>query len=326
MCVEIARRAAKQAGAAFPSRTLGDLQVSAVGMGAMTLTQLLDSDRARGNRAVLAALEAGITLFDTADCYGPTSEMGLNEIALARALRQDPGAIDRVVIATKGGHTRGPHATWGVDGSPAYLAAAARASLSRLGLDALPLYQHHRPDSKIPYAESMGALRQLVDDGVVQRVGVSNVDVTQLGVALRELGDALVSVQNEYSPLVGDDEVLRACELHGLAFLAWGPLGGMREAKQLMSGVSAFADLARYREVSPQRIAIAWLLARSPQLIPIPGASRPESVRDSAAAATVTLDESELARLDAARAEAQARSLRTQSLPAQAVLNQASSM
>lgn len=291
---------------ALPTRALGDLRVSALGMGAMTLTQLPESDVERGERAVHAALDAGITLFDTADSYGPSSEMGLNEAALVRALRRVPGAIDRVVIATKGGHTRGPHATWWIDGRPEYLAAAARASLARLGLDELPLYQHHRPDPRTPYAESMGALRQLVDEGLVRRVGVSNVDLAQLAIARAELGGALVSVQNEFSPLAGDTAVLRACEEHGLAFLAWGPLGGMREAKQAVVGVGAFADIAAERGVSPQRIAIAWLLATSPNLIPIPGASRPESVRDSAAAATLALEPGELARLNAAAGLAQA--------------------
>ena len=142
-------RAAPQGARELPTRALGDLRVSALGMGAMTLTQLPDSDLARGERAVHAALDAGITLFDTADSYGPSSEMGLNEAALVRALRQVPGALERVVIATKGGHTRGPNATWWIDGSPAYLAAAARASLARLGLDELPLYQHHRPDPRV---------------------------------------------------------------------------------------------------------------------------------------------------------------------------------
>lgn len=290
----------------LPQRRIGDLSVSAVGMGAMTLTQLPDSDPARGREAVRAAVEAGVTLFDTADAYGPTSELGVNETALVRALRTVPGALDRVLIATKGGHTRGPNATWWIDGSPEHLAAAARGSLRRLGLDALPLYQHHRPDPRVPYAESMGALRQLVDDGLVVRVGVSNVSPEQLGIARAALGAALVSVQNEYSPLRQDRAVLAACEAAGLAFLAWGPLGGMRAAKEVGGSVAAFAAIAAERGVSPQRIAIAWLLAQSPNLIPIPGASRASSIIDSVAATAFTLDEGELRRLDAAAADAAA--------------------
>ncbi|WP_323131763.1 aldo/keto reductase [Microbacterium sufflavum] len=285
----------------MPQRALGDLRVSALGMGAMTLTQTPESDVERGVRAVHAAVDAGITLFDTADSYGPSSEMGVNERALAAALRRHPDARDRVVVATKGGHTRGPAATWWVDGTPPHLAAAARASARRLGLDALPLYQHHRPDVRVPYADSMGALRQLVDDGVVVRVGVSNVDVAQLDLARGVLGDALVSVQNEYSFLERSSEpVLRRCEEHGLAFLAWGPLGGMRQAKALGGAAAPVAEVAARSGVSPQRVVLAWLLARSPVLIPIPGASRPESVRDSVAAVELTLDPADLRLLDGA--------------------------
>ena len=288
------------------ARAIGDLRVSAIGMGAMTLTQVPDADVERGTRAVQAAVAAGITLFDTADSYGPTGDMGVNERALIAALRQCPGALDRVLIATKGGHTRGPAATWWVDGSPAHLAAAARASAQRLGLDALPLYQHHRPDVRVPFEESMGALRQLVDEGVVVRVGVSNVDVAQLDIALRVVGDALVSVQNEYSVLVRSSEpVLRRCEEHGLAFLAWGPLGGMRAAKGLAGAAASVAAVAERHGVSPQRVALAWLLSLSPVIIPIPGASRPESVRDSAAAVDLVLDADDLRLLDGSGGEGQ---------------------
>lgn len=285
----------------MPQRALGDLRVSALGMGAMTLTQTPESDVARGVRAVHAAVDAGVTLFDTADSYGPTSEMGVNERALAAALRSHPDAGERVIVATKGGHTRGPAATWWVDGSPAHLAAAARASAQRLGLDALPLYQHHRPDVRVPFAESMGALRQLVDDGVVVRVGVSNVDVAQLDIAAGVLGDALVSVQNEFSLRERSSmPVLRRCEELGLAFLAWGPLGGMRAAKGLGGAAAPAADVAERHGVSPQRVVLAWMLACSPVLIPIPGASRPESVHDSVAAVELVLDEADLRLLDRA--------------------------
>lgn len=281
------------------TRRLGDLSVSAVGMGAMTLTQVAGSDTMRGVRTVHAALDAGVTLFDTADSYGPSSAHGVNELALVSALRAYPGALDHVVVATKGGHTRHENASWWIDGSAAYLARAARESASRLGLDSLPLYQHHRPDPKIDYAESMGALRQLVVDGVVQRVGISNVNAAQLDVALEILGGALVSVQNEYSPSARSQApMVSLCEQHGLAFLAWGPLGGMRAAKSLGEARGAFAEVGQERGVSPQRVAIAWALAVSPALIPIPGASRPESVLDTVAALELELTPDELCRLD----------------------------
>lgn len=282
------------------TRALGDLRISAIGLGAMTLTQRPDADVEQGVRVVEAAVDAGITFFDTADAYGPGSEMGVNERALIAALRRRPEVLDRVVIATKGGHTRGPDATWWIDGSPEHLARAARASAHRLGLDVLPLYQHHRPDPKVPYEESMGALRRLVDEGVVRRLGVSNVDVAQLETAVRVLGDALVSVQNEYSLRQrGSDPVLRRSAELGLAFFAWGPLGGRQAAKDLAGTAAAVDAVARRYGSSPQRVALAWLLGRSPNMVPIPGSSRPESVRDSATAPALLLDDADRRVLDA---------------------------
>lgn len=289
----------------LPKRRLGDLEVSAIGFGSMTLTQTPDSDIERGTRAVHAALDAGVTLFDTADVYGPTSfdhpgGYGVNERALARALHSWGGSLDGIVVATKGGHTRsGP--TWWIDGSREHLRAAALASRDRLGLDVLPLYQHHRPDPRRPYAESMAALRSLVDEGIVARVGISNASLDQIRLAADVIGPALVSVQNEYSPLARDSEPqIDLCAELGLTFLSWGPFGGMREAKALGSSFAPFAEVAAARGVSAQQVALAWQLGRSPCIVPIPGASRPESVLDSVQAATLALTDDELARLDAA--------------------------
>lgn len=280
-------------------RKLGDLSVSAVGMGAMTLTQTLEHDPSKAVTVVAAAIEAGVTLFDTADSYGPTGEMGVNETALIRALNEIPGAREGSIIATKAGHTRGPAATWWIDGRPEYIADAARASLKRLGVESIQLYQHHRPDPKVPYAESMGAFKTLVEEGIVQRVGISNVDIGQIDVAKSILGENLVSVQNEFSAAErSNSDVLAHCEKLGLAFLAYSPLGGMRHAKSLTSEIESFAEVARARGVSPQQVAIAWLLAKSPNMIPIPGASRPESVQDSAAAVNLELSPEELALLN----------------------------
>lgn len=291
---------------ALPQRHIGDREVAAIGMGAMTLTQTLDHNPNRAIAVVEAALEAGVTLFDTADCYGPTSEMGVNELALITALRSIPGALDVALVTTKGGHTRGPNATWWINGTPKHIASAARASLARLGLDSLPLYQHHRPDPRVPYAETMGAFLALVDEGLVQRVGVSNVSLNQLNIAHEVLGSALVSVQNEFSPVEGTDEaVLARSEELGITFLAWGPFGGMRQAKQLTDAPGPVAEIANERGVSPWRVTLAWLLAQSPCVIPIPGASRPESIRDSALAAHFTLDTAELQRLNERVSEGQ---------------------
>ncbi len=289
----------------LPKRRLGDLEVSAIGFGAMTLTQTPESDVERGTRAVHAALDAGVTLFDTADVYGPTGHdtvgaYGVNERALMGALRSWGGPLDDIVIATKGGHTR-DGLTWWIDGSRDHLRSAALASRECLGLDVIPLYQHHRPDPRRAYRESMEALRSLVDDGIVARVGISNADADQIRLAAEVVGDALVSVQNEYSPLArGSEPEIDVCAELGLTFLSWGPFGGMREAKSLGSSFAPFAEVAQARGVSPQQVALAWQLARSPWIVPIPGASRPESVLDSVQAATLVLTEDELARLSGA--------------------------
>ncbi|MEV5829419.1 aldo/keto reductase [Spirillospora sp. NPDC052242] len=284
-----------------PLRRLGDLRVSAIGLGAMTLTQVPDYDEERGVRTVHAALDAGVTLLDTADVYGPAGgDYGVNELAVARALRLYPGSTDHVVVATKGGHVRYFDTdTWWIDGRPEWLRRACEASLRRLGLDSLPLYVHHRPDPRTPYDESMGALKELHEKGLVQRVGVSNASVEQVRIAHDVLGDALVAVENEYSPRARAAEpVIDLCEELGLTFLSWGPLGGMRGAKDLGSAFAAFGSVAKARGVSPQRIVLAWQLHRSPSIIPIPGASRPESVLDSLAAADLVLTSDELGRLN----------------------------
>ena len=285
----------------LPTRRIGDRAVPAIGMGAMTLTQVEGYDVERGTRTVHAALDAGVRLFDTADSYGPVDGRGENEDLLVRALSTWTGPADELLVATKGGHLH-HDGTWWLDGSRAHLHEACRASLQRLrplGLEAIPLYQHHRPDPKVDYAESLGALRELYDDGLVQRVGISNADAGRIRQAHAVLGEALVSVQNEHSPAhreVGAE--LRVCEELGLAFLAYSPLGGMRSAKQLGAEAAVFARVAQAHGVSPQRVALAWALRRSPNLIPIPGASRPESIRDSVAALALELRADDLALLD----------------------------
>lgn len=277
-------------------RTIGDLEVSAVGLGAMTLTQLPDFDSETARRAVDTALQTGITLFDTADSYGPTSEMGVNERELARLLGS---RMSDVVVSTKGGHTRHENASWWLDGSPEHLARAARDSAQRLGVDSLPLYHLHRPDPRVEFRASIEALAQLIDDGVVQRVGVSNVDACQLAIAIDVLGHQLVSVQNELSPLRTESlNLLEICEANGIAFLAWGPFGGLRAAHGLGQVVPPFLRVARLHGVSVYRVVLAWMLALSPTIIPIPGGRRPSSIIDSTAAPGLTLEPHELAALN----------------------------
>ncbi|MGI5428707.1 aldo/keto reductase [Streptomyces sp. CA-179760] len=290
-------------------RTLGGLRVSAIGLGAMPLSLEGRPDEKRALATVHAALDTGVTLLDTADSYHlPGAEPGHNERLLARALATYGGDTSGVLVATKGGRGRPAGGDWTVNGHPRHLKAAAEASRKRLGVEAIGLYQLHKPDPAVPFEESVGALRELLDAGTIRLAGVSNADTDQIRRAREILGDRLVSVQNRYSPAVrGSEPELRLCAELGLAFLPWSPLGGL--ARSSLDGPSrtegadrfaAFHAVAAERGVSPQRVALAWLLARSPAVVPIPGSSRPETARDSAAAADLLLGEEEQARLDEA--------------------------
>ena len=278
------------------TRTIGKRQVSALGLGAMPMSVREQNDEERGVATIRRALEEGVTLIDTADAYSTDeASFGHNEALVARALRES--GRDDVLVATKGGHTR-VGAEWKLDGSPAYLQRACRASLQRLGVDQIDLYQHHRPDPQVPYAETIGALKELYDEGLIAAAGLSNADPDQIGEAHGILGDALVAVQNQFSPAFRSSQPeIDLCEKLGLAFLAWSPLGGMSDAAELGATWRAFAEVAQKHRVSPQQVCLAWELSLSPAVIPIPGASRPESVTDSAAASALVLEEEDLARL-----------------------------
>jgi aryl-alcohol dehydrogenase-like predicted oxidoreductase len=282
-------------------RRIGRRTVGAIGLGAMPMSVREHNDEAQGIRTIHRALDAGVTLIDTADAYSPDeATFGHSEDLVAKALASYDGSTDDVLVATKGGHTR--HGTeWELDGRPAYLRAACEASLRRLGVDAIGLYQHHRPDPKVDYADTVGGLKALLDDGLIEAAGLSNADPRQIRLAHDILGDGLVSVQNQYSPAYRSSErELKVCEELGLAFLPWSPLGGMSDASDLGSRYGAFADVARRHGVSPQQVCLAWELSRSPVVIPIPGASRPESVADSVRATDLVLDDDEVARLSGA--------------------------
>jgi aryl-alcohol dehydrogenase-like predicted oxidoreductase len=255
-------------------------------------------DESQSIRTIHAALDAGVTLIDTADAYHLyADDVGHGESLVAKALASYPGDTSHVLVATKGGHQRPGDGSWTVDSRPEYLKAACEASLKRLGVDAIGLYQHHRPDPKVPYAEAIGAIRDLLDAGKIRMAGISNANPAQIREANEILGGRLVSVQNQYSPTFRSSEPeLALCAEMGIAFLPWSPLGGIGSAAR-MGG--AFARVAAERGVSPQRVCLAWMLAKSPVVIPIPGSSRPETIRDSAAAAELTLTPEELATLDA---------------------------
>ena len=278
-------------------RTLGDRTVGAIGLGGMPLSIEGRPDEAQAVRTVHAALDAGVTLLDTADAYClGADEVGHNERLLARALSSWSGDRDAVVVATKGGHTRPPDGSWALDGSREHLRAACEASLTALGVEAIGLYQFHRPDPQVPWAESVGALEELRQEGKVRLVGVSNADPDQIREAAAIT--SLAAVQNELSPRFRSSEPeVDLCASLGVAFLPWSPLGGIAKAGDLGAAHGAFAEVAAERGVSPQQVCLAWLLARAPVVVPIPGARRVESILDSVAAADLVLSDEELARL-----------------------------
>ena len=281
-----------------PHRRIGDLAVHPIGLGAMPLSAEGRPSRERAVRTIHAALDAGVRLIDTADAYGlDAADAGHGETLIADALAAWSGDAGEVLVATKGGHTRGPGADWGLDGSREHLRAACEASLRRLRVEAIGLFQHHRPDPAVPYAETLGALAELRAEGKIRLAGVSNADPAQIRAA-REIAGA-VAVQNELSPAFRSSEPeVDLCAQLDLAFLPWSPLGGIGKATGLADRFAAFGDVARERGVSPQRVCLAWLLAKGPTVIPIPGASRPETIVDSAQAPELRLSAEEIARLD----------------------------
>ncbi len=284
--------------------TVGRLSVGAIGLGLMTFDQAGTQPREQLAETVRAAVDVGVTLFDTADAYGPGDELGAgaqgaNESLIA-GLLDELGLRDEVVLATKGGHVRREGGAWDLDSSPEHLRAAVDASLRRLGVERIELWQHHRPDPEVPYEDVVGTLKEIHDSGKVARVGLSNANPDQIRLAHKVIGDGLVSVQNQFSPAFRSSRPeIDVCAELGLAFLPWSPLGGLGDAKALAANHPAFADVAAERGVSPQQVALAWELAQSPCVIAIPGAKRPQSIRDSAAAADLELGDEELRRLDA---------------------------
>lgn len=268
----------------------GELPVRRLGYGSMRLTGSgvwgFPADR-EGAKAVLRrALELGVEFIDTADAYGPES----SELVIAEALRPYP---DGLVIATKGGSTRQGPSRWSPDGRPEHLRAACEASLRRLGLERIDLYQLHTVDPKVPIEESVGALEELRREGKIRLVGISNVTVEQLE---RTRGvTRIASVQNRFN--LGDrssQPVLEACERDGLAFIPWSPRGPARAG-------AAVEQLAAARGATVSQLGLAWLLARSPAILPIPGTRSLAHLEENVAAAALELTDGELAVLERAQ-------------------------
>jgi aryl-alcohol dehydrogenase-like predicted oxidoreductase len=314
------------------SRRIGPLTVSEMGLGCMNVSWANRAGTDPVRRAEIAipgihaALDAGITLLDTADVYSPTFDtVGHNEILVKEAFDSWSATAEqkaKIVLATKGGITRSDGEVWGRDGSLDHLVRAAEASRERLGVDTIALYQHHRldPDTSLEtQIENMGALKSR---GLIANIGVSNYSKEHLEVALDILGGpddgGVVSVQNEFSPFYRHDaDVLDVCQRHGIAFLPWSPLGGSKRVEEIVQGhFPGLADMAHTKGISVPRLVIAWLLHLSPVMIPLPGATRPESVADSAAATDVTLTAWEVEAITAGLPESEPRRAELDPAPA----------
>jgi aryl-alcohol dehydrogenase-like predicted oxidoreductase len=251
-------------------------------------------------RTIHAALDAGMRLIDTADCYCLDSEKEhhYGEELVREAIASWSGDKDSVKVATKGGKRKPPSGPWPTKGDPEYLKRTCEESLKALGVEAIWLYQLHAPDPGVPFAESVGALAELQREGKVVNVGLSNVSVEQLTEALGIV--QVTSVQNEFSLLnPADKAVLDMCGMFGIAYLAYRPLGGS-SAKEIGVKLPVLREVGAQVGASPQRVALAWLLAFSPVLIPIPSATKPTTAQDSAAAADLVLPAEALAAIASA--------------------------
>jgi pyridoxine 4-dehydrogenase len=277
------------AGAAGTFAIGGELEVARMGFGAMRLTGEgiwgPPTDPANASAVLRRCLELGVTLIDTSDAYGPH----VNEEQIAEALHPYPADL---VIATKGGFARPGPGRWEEDGRPEHLREACEGSLRRLRVDRIDLYQLHRIDPKVPADDQLGTLKALQDEGKIRMIGLSEVSLDQLRHA-RTIVE-VVSVQNRYNLTDrGSEEVLDACEADGIAFLPWFPLAIGKLARE----GSVLAGLAADLDASPGQLALAWLLARSPTMLPIPGTSSVAHLDENVAAAGLRLSDQDVARL-----------------------------
>lgn len=271
---------------------LGDLRARRLGFGAMRITGEgiwgPPSDREAALALLRRVVELGIDLIDTADAYGPE----VSEDLIAEALHPYPEGL---TIATKGGLTRTGPGEWPRDGSPQHLREACEDSLRRLKLDRIDLYQLHAPDPKVPYEDSVGTLKDLRDEGKIRHVGVSNVTVAQLRLARAIV--PIVSVQNRFNlEDRSSDDVLGECESEDLAFIPWFPL----RMSDLAEPGGPVIEIAQRHEATPTQIAIAWLLQRSPAMLPIPGTASIDHLEENVAAARIELSEAETTTLNEA--------------------------
>ncbi len=285
-------------------RTIGQKKVSAIGLGEMPMSIEGRPSEEQAVKTVHAALDAGINFIDTADAYSVGgADTGHGERLLAKALASWSGDKDDILVATKGGHYRPGDGSWHVNSSPEYLRAAVEASLRRLGVESIGLYQHHRPDPNVDYEATMGVLKEFLDAGKIQMAGISNANIDQIKTAIAVLGPGnLASVQNQFSLVFrSSEQELNFCEENGVSFIPWSPLGGIGRAKNLAGTHAPVVNAAERHGVSPQQVVLAWMRSLGEKVIPIPGASRAESILDSAKSTDLILNTDELNQISALR-------------------------
>jgi len=282
-------------------RNLGPFDTTAIGLGEMPLTIENNLGHDKGIETIHAALDAGCRHVDTAwayYCSGGEEQTG--EKLVREALETWKGPKDEVLVATKVGHFRNftdSRPTWDVDGRPENLIRRGKESALALGVDTIDLLYFHRPDPKVPYNESVEAIKQLMDEGVAREAGISNASIEQIDIARGILGDKLIAVQNQFSPSHPDPErTMEHCALLGLDFVCWSPLGGFLDPFDRHC-YDPFREVAAARGVSYQRVVLAWELTRYDRLFTIPSARNPREIRDSFAATELRLTDEELARL-----------------------------
>jgi pyridoxine 4-dehydrogenase len=279
----------QQAGAAGTTDVGGDLTVNRLGYGAMRVTGDgiwgPPKDRDQAIAVLRRAVELGVNFIDTADSYGPD----VSEELIAEALHPYP---EDLVIATKGGLTRTGPGEWPVNGRPEHLREACEGSLRKLRLEQIPLYQFHRPDPSVPLEDSIGAIVELKNEGKIRHIGVSNFDEQQLRTA--QALTPIVSIQNRYN--IDDrrsESLVDLCEQERITFLPWAPI-------QDHQGNATVQRLAQEHDATPHQIVLAWLLARSPSILPIPGTGSVGHLEENVAAAAIKLSQSDVAAITGA--------------------------
>jgi len=273
--------------------------ISAIGLGGMPMSLSGRPPESQAINVIHKALDQGVTLIDTADSYcQDESDKHHNERLICKALQHYQGDTSQVTIATKGGLMR-PNGSWTRNGNPDHLRQTIRVSFEALGgTKPIDVWQYHAPDPNYTIEEALAPAKEAVDEGLIRFVGVSNFSVEQIKQARNVV--EIVSVQNQYNPWnrqPESDGVLEYCETEGLTFFPWSPLGGSRRVSKL-EDIPVIAQLAKEKGVSVYQIVLAWLLAKSPCIVPIPGASKLSSIDDSIQASEVKLSEAEVRKID----------------------------